>query len=115
MRFAEASMGEYRIYAGALDERSGGGFSAAVVVVRAEPATPGLRSGSREELRDPRVAGGHRWESVEAALGYAMRGRPRLCADAARRSLGDASRTQAPPRLTVNPRGRSGGRVTPSR
>jgi hypothetical protein len=48
MRFDERVEGDYRIYAGALEARCGDGYTAA-----------GL-------------AGGHRWESADEALRYAL-------------------------------------------
>jgi len=72
MRFEERAEGEYRIYAGALEAISGDGYIAAVVVNR----NRGQSQGSREAYRDEKLAGGHRWETADAALLYAIaRGR----------------------------------------
>jgi len=68
MQFEEWTEGDYRIYAGALEALRGDGYTAAVVVKRVKPgATP-----SREAYRDECLAGGHRWESANEALRYAL-------------------------------------------
>jgi len=64
----ESTEGPYRIYAGALEARQGDGHIAAVVVSRIGPnALPG-----REAYRDESLACGHRWESPDDALRYAV-------------------------------------------
>ena len=70
MQFAEATVGPYRIYVGALE--AVGGFTAALVVRRNEPGAD-----MRPDLfRDDSLACGYRWTTAEAALQYAMnRGR----------------------------------------
>lgn len=67
MRFDEHALGDYRIYAGALEGPHGDGYIAAMIVHR----ICGV-SKPREAYRDERMAGGHRWESPEAALAYAL-------------------------------------------
>lgn len=72
MHFQERSEGEYRIYAGALEAPSGDGYIAAVIVNRLVSA----HGRSREAYRDEKLAGGHRWQTADAALLYAIaRGR----------------------------------------
>ncbi|MEO8804678.1 MAG: hypothetical protein ABI433_01235 [Burkholderiaceae bacterium] len=68
MRFDEREIGDYRIFAGALEAPKGDGYTATMVVqrVHGEPGVP------REVLRDEGLACGHRWESAEAALAYAI-------------------------------------------
>jgi len=68
MHFDERKIGDYRIYAGALEGPMGDGYIAALVVQR-EQSTVGA---SREILRDESLACGHRWPSADAALAYAM-------------------------------------------
>jgi hypothetical protein len=68
----ERSEGDYRIYVGALEAPQGGGYEASVVIYR----TRGARVGAAEAYRDTRLCGGHRWESADDALQFAMaRGR----------------------------------------
>lgn len=66
MQFDERTVGDYRIYAGALEAPGGDGYVAAMVVQRIDGVP-------REVYRDERVAGGHRWPSADAAIAYAMR------------------------------------------
>ena len=67
MYFDERNMGDYRIYAGALEAPRGDGYIATLVVQRVKgvPAP-------REILRDESIACGHRWESANDALAYAI-------------------------------------------
>lgn len=67
MRFDEDALGDYRIYAGALEGPQGDGYIAAMIVHRVRGVVK-----PREAYRDDRMAGGHRWESAEAALAYAL-------------------------------------------
>lgn len=67
MQFSEAHEGNYRIYAGALEAPQGAGWIAAVVVSRVNGSTRG-----REAWRDDSVACGHRWDSPEEAIRYAV-------------------------------------------
>ena len=72
MHFQERTEGEYRIYAGALEAPGGEGYIAAVVVNRQR----GDDLRPSEAFRDEKLAGGHRWQTAEAALLYAIaRGR----------------------------------------
>lgn len=72
MHFQERTEGEYRIYAGALEAPGGEGYIAAVIVNRQRGGEPR----AREAFRDEKLAGGHRWQTAEAALLYAIaRGR----------------------------------------
>ncbi len=68
MHFNERDEGDYRIYAGALESLQGDGYIAAVIVnrVRNDDRVP------REAFRDDKLACGHRWESPEEALSYAI-------------------------------------------
>jgi len=64
----ERTEGPYRIYAGALESRQDDGYIAAVVVSRmGSDSQPG-----REAYRDESLACGHRWESPDEALRYAV-------------------------------------------
>jgi len=67
MQFDERDVGDYRIYAGALEGPMGDGYIAALIVQRVHgvPAP-------REALRDESLACGHRWASPADALAYAM-------------------------------------------
>jgi hypothetical protein len=72
MYLDERCEGDYRIYVGALEAPQGGGYEASVVIYR----TRGTRVGAAEAYRDTRLCGGHRWESPDDALQFAMaRGR----------------------------------------
>ena len=66
MHFDERKIGDYRVYAGALEGLQGDGYIAALVVLREQG------SSRREILRDDSLACGHRWPSADAALAYAM-------------------------------------------
>ena len=68
MHFDERNMGDYRIFAGALEARSGDGYTAAMIVQRIQ----GVPGAPREAFRDESLACGHRWESAADALAYAM-------------------------------------------
>lgn len=66
MHFDERKIGDYQVYAGALEGPQGDGYIAALVVQHEQ-------GGSRREiLRDESLACGHRWPSADAALAYAM-------------------------------------------
>lgn len=67
MHFEERSIGDYRIYAGAIEAH--GGYVAAVVVNRQH----GVLGAPREAFRDTAMSGGHRWPSASAALSYALK------------------------------------------
>ena len=69
MHFDERNIGDYRVYAGALEGPLGDGYIAALVVVQRVQGVPGA---PREVLRDENMAGGHRWRSADAALAYAI-------------------------------------------
>jgi hypothetical protein len=66
MQFDERKIGDYRVYAGALEGPRGDGYIAALIVQREQAGA------SREILRDESLACGHRWVSADAALAYAM-------------------------------------------
>ena len=68
MILGERDEGDYRIYGGAIEAVQGGGYIAALVVVRVRHAG----SGAREAFRDEAVAGGHRWATADEALRYAI-------------------------------------------
>ena len=67
MRFEERVLGDYRIFAGAVEGPQGDGYIAAIIVQRVQ----GVPS-PREIFRDESLACGHRWESADAALAYAI-------------------------------------------
>jgi hypothetical protein len=64
MHFDERALGDYRIYAGAREATDG--YVAAMVVRRI--AVPGMP----EVYRDESMSGGHRWETADQALRYAI-------------------------------------------
>ena len=66
MQFDERKIGDYRVFAGALEGPQGDGYIAALIVQRE------LGNSTREILRDESLACGHRWPSADAALAYAM-------------------------------------------
>ena len=68
MQFDERTVGDYRIYAGALEAPMGDGYIAAMIVQRVH----GVPNAPREALRDESVACGHRWPSADAAIAYAI-------------------------------------------
>ena len=68
MHFDECQVGDYRIFAGALEAPRGEGYIATMIVQRVH----GVAGAPREALRDESVAGGHRWESADDALAYAI-------------------------------------------
>ena len=68
MQFDERDVGDYRIFAGALEGPVGDGYIATMIVQRVQ-GVPGV---PREALRDESIAGGHRWESANDALAYAI-------------------------------------------
>jgi hypothetical protein len=67
MHFEERAIGDYRIYAGALEAQ--GGYVAAVVVNR----THSPNGKPREAFRDTSMSGGHRWPSATDALSFALK------------------------------------------
>ena len=68
MHFDERNVGDYRIFAGALEGPQGDGYIAAMIVQRVK----GVPGAPREVLRDESVACGHRWASADDALAYAI-------------------------------------------
>jgi hypothetical protein len=68
MHFDERNVGDYRIYAGALEGPQGDGYIAAMIVQRVK----GVPGAPREILRDESLACGHRWASPNDALAYAI-------------------------------------------
>ena len=68
MKFDERNVGDYKIFAGALEAPKGDGYIAAMIVQRIQ-GVPGV---PREALRDESLACGHRWPSAASALAYAM-------------------------------------------
>jgi hypothetical protein len=68
MHFDERDVGDYRIYAGALEAPRGAGYTATMIVERVQ----GLVGSPREALRDDNLACGHRWETPADALAYAL-------------------------------------------
>lgn len=83
MQFEERNVGDYRIFAGALEGPRGDGYIAALIVQRVK----GVPGAPREVMRDESLACGHRWASSSDALAYAIgkaqetiRNRPQLLA-----------------------------------
>ncbi|MES1162508.1 MAG: hypothetical protein ABUL50_05560 [Rhizobacter sp.] len=68
MHFDERDIGDYRVFAGALEGPMGDGYIAALIVQRVQ----GVSGAPREALRDESLACGHRWASPADALAYAM-------------------------------------------
>jgi hypothetical protein len=66
MHFDERKIGDYRVFAGALEGPQGDGYIAALVVQRKEGRVV------HEVLRDEGLACNHRWRSAAEALAYAM-------------------------------------------
>jgi len=67
MYFDERDVGDYKIYAGAIEVACGGYAAAAVVKqVRGVPEAV-------EVFRDVNMSGGHAWEEPERAVQFAMR------------------------------------------
>lgn len=69
MILTERDDGAYRIYAGAMEGTRGDGFIAAAVVVYT-PCAPSRSA--REAFRNEALACGHRWQTPESALAYAL-------------------------------------------
>jgi hypothetical protein len=68
MQFDERWVGDYRIFTGALESPIGDGYTAALVV----HVHGRCGAAPREVFRDESLACGHRWESADAALAYAL-------------------------------------------
>lgn len=68
MKFESRDDGDYRIHAGSLEARTGGGHLAAVVVDRLGSG----RADAREVFRDTALAGGQRWATADQALRQAL-------------------------------------------
>ena len=68
MVFEEREVGEYRIFAGAVEGPGGDGYTAALIVQRVQ----GVRNAPCAVLRDESLACGHRWERSADALAYAI-------------------------------------------
>ena len=68
MHFDETTVGDCRIFSGAIESAMGDGYIAALIVLHQQTRP----HETRELFRDESLACGHRWESAEAALAYAM-------------------------------------------
>lgn len=68
MHFDETTVGDCRIFSGAIESAMGDGYIAALIVLHQQTRP----QQTRELFRDESLACGHRWESAEAALAYAM-------------------------------------------
>ena len=75
MQFDECVEGDYRVFVGALEARTGDGFIAALVVNRVQrPSVVGAPPvAPREAFRDDSLACGHRWLSPDDAMSYAFK------------------------------------------
>jgi hypothetical protein len=75
MQFNECLEGDYRVFVGAVEARTGDGFIAALVVNRIQQ--PGVSGAAtpvqREAFRDDSLACGHRWLSPDDAMSYALK------------------------------------------
>jgi hypothetical protein len=69
MQLDERTIGDYRVYTGAIEGPQGDGYIAALIVMRVQGQPAGA---AREVMRDESLACGHRWPSAAAALAYAM-------------------------------------------
>lgn len=68
MHFQQSELGDYRIYAGAVEVPHSGGYIAALIVNRrAEPSAREL-----EAYRDESLGCGYRWETADQAISYAL-------------------------------------------
>jgi len=67
MQFDQKHVGDYLVYAGALEAPLGDGYIAAMIVQRVQGV-----AAPREAYRDESVACGHRWPSADAAIAYAI-------------------------------------------
>lgn len=68
MRFQQSELGDYRIYAGAV-EAAGRGYIAALIVNRRAEA-PGSRE--LEAYRDDSLGCGYLWPTPDRAISYAL-------------------------------------------
>jgi hypothetical protein len=75
MQFDECLEGDYRVFVGAVEARTGDGYIAALVVSRIERQNlVGMPPAShREAFRDDSLACGHRWLSPDEAISYALK------------------------------------------
>lgn len=75
MQFDECLEGDYRVFVGAVEARTGDGYIAALVVNRIhKPAANGAAVVTqREAFRDDSLACGHRWLSPDDAMSYAFK------------------------------------------
>ena len=78
MQFDECLEGDYRVFVGAVEARTGDGYIAALVVNRVQPPSvagvPGAATSTpREAFRDDSLACGHRWLSPDDAMSYALK------------------------------------------
>ncbi len=67
MHFEEVDTGDYRIYAGAIEQPRAFGYVAAVVVVRLRGSMP-----RQETFRNESLAGGYGWPTPSEALRFAI-------------------------------------------
>jgi hypothetical protein len=67
MHFEQVDLGEYRIYAGAIERPRQFGYVAAVVVMRERGRSPQV-----EAFRDENLASGYAWTSPAEALRFAV-------------------------------------------
>ena len=83
MLFQERAIGEYRVYAGAV-ETTRGGYMAALIIQQVCERT----HRSRDAYRDESLACGHAFRTAQEALDYAMnRAREVLARDTANKTL----------------------------
>jgi len=68
MKIDARSLGEFRIYASAVEPARGAGYTARLVVHRVDP----VDGGRDETFRGDRLDNDHRWESSDGALRFAL-------------------------------------------
>jgi hypothetical protein len=108
MQFKDRDEGEYRIHEGAMEDCTGKGFIAAVVVDRVSGQTA-----AREVYRDTALSGGHKWltsdqalaRALEEGIGAVAAHRRRECErDGRIKTSADTQNLNAQPRLRMDPR-----------
>ena len=68
MQFHQAELGDYRIYAGAVEAAPQGGYIAALIVNRRGEAN----ARDLEAYRDESLGCGYLWATAEEAISYAL-------------------------------------------
>jgi len=69
MRFQQSELGDYRIYAGAVEAAADRGYIAALIVSRRQE---GAGNRELEAYRDDSLGCGYLWPTPDQAISYAM-------------------------------------------